>query len=68
MSAKESPTGLYQYVVKQGDRLCVDCVTGVLETNPGMTREEWRAARVDDAFAASCDSCDCVPAELVGAR
>lgn len=68
MSAKVSPTGLYQYVVKQGDRLCIDCVMGVLETNPGMTRDEWRSARVDDPFAGSCDSCDCVPVELAGVR
>ena len=68
MSAKVSPTGLYQYVIKQGDRLCVDCVTGVLDTNPGMRRDEWRPARIDDAFAASCDSCDCVPVEIGGTR
>jgi hypothetical protein len=66
MSAKVSPTGLYQFVVKQGDRLCVDCINEVLEANPGMRRDEWRPARIDDFDAEACDACDCVPAAEIG--
>jgi len=66
MSATVSSTGLYQYAVKQGDRLCVDCIAGVIETNPGMTRAEWIPAEMCNFDSEHCDSCDCVPAAEIG--
>lgn len=66
MKTAVSSTGLYQYVVKQGDALCIDCVAGVIEANPGMTRAEWIPAAIDIFDAEHCDSCDCVPAAEIG--
>ena len=56
MSTAVSSTGLYQYAVKQGDRLCVDCIAGVIETNPGMTRAEWIPAEICVFDSEHCDS------------
>ena len=66
MSAAVSSTGLYQYAVRQGDRLCVDCIAGTIETNPGMTRAEWIPATIGNFDSEHCDSCDCVPAAEIG--
>jgi hypothetical protein len=57
-----SATGLYQFKAKPSDRLCVDCVAGTLETNPGMTIAAWVPADISTFDAECCDSCDCVPA------
>jgi hypothetical protein len=40
----------------------VDCISGYIETNPGMTTADWIAADVSDFDAECCDACDCVPA------
>ena len=57
-----SSTGLFQYVVKQGDRLCVDCVLDVIVANDDMTTRDWIPATIGDFDAEHCDACDCVPA------
>jgi hypothetical protein len=57
-----SSTGLFQFRAKPADRVCVDCISGYIETNPGMTTADWIAADVSDFDAECCDACDCVPA------
>jgi len=61
MTTKTSPTGLYQYLGFDR-RVCVDCITEVLEANMNMRRSDWVPADIGNLDAECCDVCDCVPA------